>query len=101
MSVVELRDRGVCRHDDRPSTHNHRSFDNVFELAKIAGEVMSADLGKGAHRDALLMGTSLVLEVMGEADSPKGGVERAAAALDDGSAEKFLATFRTHFGGTG
>lgn len=44
----------------------------------------------GAHRDALLMGTSLVLEAAGLVDTPKTGVARAAAAIDDGSAKKFL-----------
>ncbi len=65
---------------------------NAAEL----GRVFSGD-DKGAHRDALLMGTSLVLEVMGEVDSPTAGVERAAAAIDDGSAARFLECFRGYF----
>jgi anthranilate phosphoribosyltransferase len=52
---------------------------------------------KGAHRDALLMGTSLVLEVQGTAADAKQGVDMAAAAIDDGSAEKFLGKLRQHF----
>jgi anthranilate phosphoribosyltransferase len=52
----------------------------------------------GAHRDALLMGTSLVLEVLGEVDDPGQGVERAAAAVDDGRAATFLAGLQKHFG---
>ena len=52
---------------------------------------------KGAHRDALLMGTSLVLEVQGTAADAKQGVDMAAAAIDDGSAEKFLDKLRQHF----
>lgn len=55
---------------------------------------------KGAHRDALLMGTSLVLEVLGEASSPKDGVAAAAAAIDDGRAEDLLARMRAHFDGS-
>lgn len=51
----------------------------------------------GAHRDALLMGTSLVLEVLGTADSPKAGVEQAAAAIDDGRAAAFLDGLQKHF----
>lgn len=54
---------------------------------------------KGAHRDALLMGTSLVLEVQGEAKDAKEGVARAAAAIDDGRAEAFLGSLREHFEG--
>jgi anthranilate phosphoribosyltransferase len=43
------------------------------------------------------MGTSLVLEVQGEAKDPIDGVAKAAAAIDDGRAEKFLANLKQHF----
>jgi len=66
--------------------HNARELIRVF-----TGE------DKGAHRDALLMGTSLVLEVQGVAKDPLDGVEQAAAAIDDGRAEKFLQRLRAHF----
>ena len=52
---------------------------------------------KGAHRDALLMGTSLVLEVQGTATDPKHGVEIAAAAIDNGDAAQFLQNIQKHF----
>jgi anthranilate phosphoribosyltransferase len=54
---------------------------------------------RGPHRDALLMGTSLVLEVQGSADSPRQGVEMAAAALDSGNAATFLDRLQQHFRG--
>ena len=54
---------------------------------------------KGAHRDALLMGTSLVLEVQGTATDAKQGVEIASAALDDGAASAFLERLQSHFQG--
>lgn len=66
--------------------HNARELVRVF-----TGE------DKGAHRDALLMGTSLVLEVQGVAKGPADGVEQAAAAIDDGRAEAFLTGLKTHF----
>ena len=66
--------------------HNARELQRVF-----AGD------DKGAHRDALLMGTSLVLEVMSEVDNAKEGVARAAEAIDSGDAAGFLDRFRTHF----
>ena len=53
---------------------------------------------RGAHRDALLMGASLVLEVSGDVQGPVQGVEAAAAALDDGRAQQLLDTMRAHFG---
>ena len=58
---------------------------------------MFAGDDKGAHRDALLMGTSLVLEVQGSAKDAKQGVEMAAAAIDSGTAAAFLATLKKHF----
>lgn len=51
----------------------------------------------GAHRDALLMGTSLVLELTGRADGPRQGVEIAAAAIDNGDAQGLLDRIQGHF----
>lgn len=65
---------------------------NAQELQRVfRGEDM------GAHRDALLMGTSLVLEVQGTASDPKLGVEIAAAAIDNGAAAKLLDNIKQHF----
>lgn len=66
--------------------HNARELTRVF-----TGE------DKGAHRDALLMGTSLVLEVQGVAKDPVDGVAQAAAAIDDGRAASFLSDLKAHF----
>lgn len=68
---------------------------NAAELRRV----FSGD-DKGAHRDALLMGTALVLEVQGSAKNARQGVEMAAAALDDGAAAAFLARLEGHFEGT-
>ena len=45
---------------------------------------------RGAHRDCLLLGTALALEVVGKASSPQQGVEIAAAAIDTGKAWNVL-----------
>ncbi|NNC57600.1 MAG: anthranilate phosphoribosyltransferase [Woeseiaceae bacterium] len=67
---------------------------NAAELIRVfKGE------DKGAHRDALLMGTSLVLEVQGAAENAVDGVSKAATALDDGRAEALLENMRRHFQG--
>ena len=66
--------------------HNARELVRVF-----TGE------DQGAHRDALLMGVSLVLEVQGLAKDARDGVAQAAAAIDDGRAAAFLETLRGHF----
>ncbi len=45
---------------------------------------------RGAHRDCLLLGTSLALEVVGRTSSPREGVEIAAEAIDSGKARQVL-----------
>jgi anthranilate phosphoribosyltransferase len=52
---------------------------------------------RGPHRDALLMGTSLVLEVLGRARDEKEGVEMARDAIDSGAAQDFLDRLAGHF----
>jgi len=69
------------------AAHNANELKRVF-----AGE------DQGAHRDALLMGTSLVLEVMGEVNNPRDGVARASACLDEGQAQAFIDKLKAHFG---
>jgi anthranilate phosphoribosyltransferase len=67
---------------------------NAVELTRVlTGE------DKGAHRDALLMGTSLVLEIVGLESNLTEGVARAADAIDSGKAAVFLESFRHHFAG--
>ena len=68
---------------------------NANELIRVlTGE------DKGAHRDALLMGTSLVLEVQGSASDPRQGVEMAATAIDNGKAAGFIERLREHLRGS-
>ena len=64
-----------------------------------AEELTRVFLGKdkGAHRDALLMGASLVLEVANLAQDPREGVAMAATAIDNGAAAAFLERMRAHF----
>ncbi len=80
-----------CRPEDLKggdAAHNAAELIRVFH-----GE------DKGAHRDALLMGTSLVLEVQGETQNPEEGVAAARAAIDDGRAKALLQKLREHFQG--
>jgi len=67
---------------------------NANELVRV----FSGD-DKGAHRDALMMGTSLVLEVQGSASDARQGIDMAAAALDDGNAATLLQRLHDHFQG--
>ncbi|HTU64522.1 MAG TPA: anthranilate phosphoribosyltransferase [Steroidobacteraceae bacterium] len=45
---------------------------------------------KGAHRDALLLGTSLALEIVGKVANPRDGVALARQAIDSGAARRTL-----------
>ncbi|HUI62434.1 MAG TPA: anthranilate phosphoribosyltransferase [Steroidobacteraceae bacterium] len=45
---------------------------------------------RGAHRDCLLLGTALALEVVGRVRSPREGVECAAATIDSGGGRRML-----------
>lgn len=80
---------GRCRTADLAggdAAHNARELQRVFCREDM-----------GAHRDALLMGTSLVLEVTGQAGNAREGIAIAAETLDSGNAERFLEKFRAHF----
>ncbi len=93
--VVETRrspeDYGVprCRPEDL------KGGDAAYNANELKRVLNGED--RGAHRDALLMGTSLVLELIGDAATPEDGVQRAAAALDDGAGRDLLDRFVAHF----
>ncbi len=92
-SVRSPADYGMVRCDPAAlaggdAEHNARELERVF-----SGE------DRGAHRDALLMGTSLVLECQGVARDALDGVAQAAAAIDDGRAAAFLDKLKDHFAG--
>jgi len=55
---------------------------------------------RGAHRDCLLLGTALALEVAGEVREPREGVARAAAAIDSGAARRLLELLPQHAAAT-
>ena len=57
--------------------------------AQALKNVLSGD-ERGAHRDCLLLGTALALEVAGEAASPREAVARASQAIDSGAARHLL-----------
>lgn len=58
---------------------------NARELSRVLrGE------SRGAHRDALLLGAALALEVSGREPTVGGGLQRAAQAIDTGAAATLL-----------
>jgi len=86
-------DYGVAR----CSPEDLRGGDAAYNAAELSRVMKGEDTG--AHRDALVMGTSLVLEVLGLASDPLDGAAKAAAAIDDGRAATFLRNFEAHFSG--
>jgi len=96
-SVTETRrtpeDYGMqrCKPED---LHGGDARHNAAELVRV---MKGEDCGP--HRDALLMGTSLVLEVVGLAENLEDGLAQAAEVIDSGKAAAFLAAFREHFSG--
>jgi anthranilate phosphoribosyltransferase len=64
--------------------HNARALESVL---------LGRD--RGPHRDCLLLGTSLALEVAGRVRSPLEGVELAASAIDGGQARAVLQAIAT------
>lgn len=90
-SVRSPEDYGIgrCRAEDLTGG------DAGYNAAALARVFACED--RGAHRDALLMGTSLVLELTGMAGTPREGVAMAAGTLDAGKAGAFLRSFREHF----
>jgi anthranilate phosphoribosyltransferase len=56
---------------------------------------------RGPHRDCLLLGAALALEVAGVARSVPEAVEQAAAAIDGGTAQRLLEAVVTFSAGTG
>jgi len=71
------------------------------DAAHNAGELRRVFSGedRGPHRDALVMSTSLVLEVQGTAADAREGAAIAAAAIDDGRAARTLDALKAHFAG--
>ena len=86
VSVRSPRDYGLaaCRGEDLAggdAAHNARAL-----AAVLRGE------DRGPHRDCLLLGTALALEVASETREPREGIARAAQAIDSGAARALLET---------
>jgi len=56
---------------------------------------------RGAHRDALLLGTALALEIVGRVDNPRDGVRLGEQAIDSGAARKTLDALAAFGNGAG
>ena len=63
--------------------------DPASNAAALAAVFAGRD--RGPHRDALVIGASLALEVAGRVPDPRAGVERATQAIDSGAASAVVA----------
>jgi anthranilate phosphoribosyltransferase len=88
---------GECRESVRgaadfglPTCHPDelRGGDAAHNAAALRAVFEGRD--RGPHRDALVLGAALALEVAGLAAGPREGAARAAAAIDDGAARELL-----------
>jgi anthranilate phosphoribosyltransferase len=88
---IEQRDpRGVgmkrCQPEDLAggdAAHNAEALETVLSGREF-----------GPHRDALVLGAGLLLEVTGRCRTLDAGVRKAAAAIDDGDSKKMLKQLR-------
>jgi anthranilate phosphoribosyltransferase len=79
-SVRDPADYGLSR----CSAEDLRGGDAAQNAARLRAALQGGD--EAAHRDALMLGAALALEVTGDVRDAQAGVERARAAIDDGSA---------------
>jgi anthranilate phosphoribosyltransferase len=72
--------------------------DANFNAAAVRAVFEGRD--RGAHRDALVLGTALVLELTGRVGDPYEGVALAAEAIESGRAGRLLNQLAQFEGGT-
>ena len=68
--------------------------------ARALRAVLTGD-DQGPHRDALLLGTALALEIVGRVDNPRAGVALAKQAIESGAARRTLDSLATFGNGAG
>ena len=83
-SVRDPRDYGLPRCDPAALAGGDAGQNAAAMLAVLRGAE------RGAHRDALLLGASLALEITAQVSDPRAGVARAADAIDSGAAAALL-----------
>jgi anthranilate phosphoribosyltransferase len=86
---VEVERRTPQDYGFRPCTAADLAGGDAQHNANALRAVLYAE-DRGAHRDCLLLGAALALEVAGEVRGPREGVERASQAIDSGAARRVL-----------
>ncbi len=86
---VQMEVRSPADYGLRPCSPAELAGGDAQHNARALRAVL-AGADRGAHRDCLLLGTALALEVAGEVSDPREGLARAAAAIDSGAARELL-----------
>ncbi|MCB1624170.1 MAG: anthranilate phosphoribosyltransferase [Pseudomonadales bacterium] len=94
--LFDVRDGAVTESDRSPEDYglarctarDLAGGDAVHNAAALGSTLSGED--RGPHRDALLLGAALALEVTGNATGPRDGVERAAKAIESGAGGELL-----------
>lgn len=96
FTVFDVRPHRVTRQIRKPQDYGLQTCKaaqlaggNAEHNARALRAVLSGE-DRGAHRDCLLLGAALALEVAGEARSPHEAMARAAQAIDSGAALRVL-----------
>jgi anthranilate phosphoribosyltransferase len=96
FTLFDVRDGRVSQEVRRPEDYglktclpSHLAGGDAQHNARSLRAVLNGE-DTGPHRDCLLLGVALALEVAGEAKSPREGVQRAAEAIDSGAGKRLL-----------
>jgi anthranilate phosphoribosyltransferase len=101
FTLFDVRGGTVSRHERTPADYGLpqcRAAELAGGDARHNARALRAVLcgeEHGAHRDCLLLGTALALELAGEEPAPRRGIARAAAAIDSGAARQLLQRLST------
>jgi anthranilate phosphoribosyltransferase len=86
---ISVSERSARDYGLRPCAAAELAGGDAAHNARALAAVLRGE-DRGAHRDCLLLGTALALEVAGVVGEPREGVARAAAAIDEGNAARLL-----------
>jgi len=97
FTVFDVRPGRTARHTRTPEEYGLRRCEperlaggDARHNARALRAVLQGE-DRGPHRDCLLLGAALALEVTGKAAQPRQAIELAAAAIDSGAAARVLA----------
>ena len=86
---VELRTCDPAAHGFRTCAARDLAGGDAQHNARALRDVLTGE-DRGAHRDCLLLGAALALEVSGSETSPRAAITRAASAIENGRAAALL-----------